>query len=428
MNKELPKEYLDEYQPEVFSDSFIEVRNRSKLHLINKALVWTHFFLKDLKKYSNKEYKAKQALLTILDRFLQSEDENILNQAEYIKNKTAQNILKELLNIKDKSWKIYNAHFLVNHFRNWYLLSDITIDDLKQVIYKHMPSLHYKTVQIRDYLDYRILYTQQDKENLEYCLDALEKGYNVIHISNHPTHFTFGISIGQLEQLNSKRAQPLENLNDMLYIILWWALMTNKAGKLALGDANVLKTHPQTDNGKIPPIQEEQLHGTQKFLHTILKINDEDQQEWKIFFIAPPATKDTIDREGKKENKIFFWDDSIESVEKTLNLVKRMIKRNPKTILLLAGVNESDIKNPSFVSPYNNELKKHCYVPMKTKTYTPDNMEDFLTLIENKEVMAHIAEMVLDIHGNSIAQALPSDELNNMKNKIQIARKVRPSK
>lgn len=55
--------------------------------------------------------------------------------------------------------------------------------------------------------------------------------------------------------------------------------MTNKAGKLALGDANVLKTHPQTDNGKIPPIQEEQLHGTQKFLHTILKINDEDQQE-----------------------------------------------------------------------------------------------------------------------------------------------------
>ena len=428
MSKESIIAYLDEYNPWSFSDKFIEVTNRSNLHLLNKVLVAGHFFFKEIQKNTRKEYRAKQALIHILDLFIRTEDENILSKAEYIRNKTAQNILKELQKIEDLPGKIYNAHFDITHFKNWYLLSDIAIDDIARILYPYDASLHYKTVQLRDYLDYSILYTQQDKENLEHCLWGLENGYNVIHLSNHPTYFTFWLSIGELEQLNKKSNHPIEELNSLLYIILWWALMTNKSWKLALWSANILKTHPQTSNWKIPSIEQEQNSGIQKFLRQVLSLNKAKEEKGKMFFLAPNGTKDVIQRENSSENKIYFWDDTTISVEKSLNLVKKMLKTNNKTIVLLSWVNESALKNPNYVNPYNHEREQHCQVPIKTKLFNSDNLEEFMRLIDNKQVMSEIANMTINTQGKSIGNAVSSIELNKIKEVIGITKQFHPSK
>jgi hypothetical protein len=212
----------------------------------------------------------------------------------------------------------------------------------------------------------------------------------------------------------------INNINDFFYIILWWALMTNKQWPtLAQWIANIIKTHPNTKNWIIPEIEKEQTAATVKFIRKVFDLQQEDNK-WKygkIFFFAPTWTKDTINRDiYNNSNNIYFWNDDTDSVSKSITLIEKMTQKNEKTSILLCWLNESEFKNPNNVNPKNDDRAQYSNIVLSTQLL---DKYKFRELIKNKKVMETIAQNVKNINWDSIAKALTEKELEEEKKTIQ---------
>lgn len=116
-----------------------------------------------------------------------------------------------------------------------------------------------------------------------------------------------------------------------------------------------------------------------------------------------------------KDNEIYFWDDDNESVAATLQLFKGLSKKIDRFVIL--WFNESEVKNfRNNKHQSNHRWKRNVDAIVDAKWFTP---EDFVKLIDEKNVMSTLAGLVKNKQWNSIAQALSKDELNIQKEKAK---------
>ena len=419
--------YYDEYNPWTISKNFLQITDRSRNFLINKILGRWHFLKQDIQHNTIKEYRWKKALIDIFSQYLEENNPSILEKN--IKHPIGKKILQNLQSM-DYPDIIYNIHHHKKLLENWYLINQMRLDILDKVTYPFDAIQHKNVRRFRDYLNYTLLYQQEDKDHFEQCINLIKKGNNIIILMNHPTYFTPGIIWGELERINKESEYPIENINQYFYTIVWPALTTNSQWSLWQGSSHILKTHPRTANGTINQIESNQQKAIKKFIDEILRLSQETTiwSYWKVFFIAPPWTKDTIAREGNNNNTIFFGNDDTESVKKTLQLTKIITKKNPNTSILMTWVNESNLKNPNYVNPLNHERLQDCFIPINTKLLSYQNIEEYYTLIKEKKIMPTIASMIKNINNENIWYAVPQDELEFIKKELTQKQSIQPSK
>lgn len=348
------------------------------------------------------DQENKEFLIALFQKFQNTQDSSILQTHNTILNDDSQLLLKNLSAL-DLNNQLYNTHHHLLLLQNDHLIEALTIDTLEQIFYPFNPSAHKSVLEFRQQLQTTIITKWTDKKNIKQIFEHMKQGGNTIILMNHPTYFTPGILIQLLEELNT----DIANLNNNLYTILWWALMTNIQGKLAQWTSNILKTHPQTQNGIIPTITSAQERGVYQFIRMTLNEYRKQSKPGKIFLIAPTATRDTIQRRENNwtiEKDIYLHNDENNSVRKTLNLVDKMIDSN--TMILLAWVNESELKNPYHINPSNNEWRKNCIIPINTQLYTPKEIEAFKNLCANKQVMKTIADLITDEYNTTIGKLI----------------------
>ena len=314
----------------------------------------------------------------------------------------------------------YNNFFFKQHINNWFSPKDLIIDDIDQITYHHKPENKYIVEMMLDYFDSNLILSENYEKQITNIIEKIQKKENVFVITNHTTFANIPIIISTIEKQAKK--MKIDNINDSIITVLWPAIMTQRQKNVIQWMSHIYKTHPKTINWIIPWLEQKQLRKSWEFW---IKILEQCKEKWgNIIFIAPTATRDTIERLSKDDNKIFFWDDSTESVNATLhNLIQRTISikdekdtRKEKNNIVLIWVNDSQLKNPSYVNPTNNEWKKSSDIYLCIKNY---KQEEISKLIEEKKLMSELANLVIDKTGESIAEAISIEKLNQIKEELR---------
>lgn len=373
--------------------------------LASNTLVGTDLRWKEFCKKNNFLQWHKKELLHLITTYHEIQalirDENEFSNTE---NK----LIQELRRLWTHEDLIHNFHFYPQHFNNWVHPKELVADPFEQISYPREEKHQNLVNMIQTYLNYNLEITKEDQKNLDEVIENIYNGKNVFLYTNHISLANIPILLKMLE--NSAEKLWKNDFKEHCYTTLGGLIMTSKSSRnLILWQSHILKTHPKTQSGHIELLEKEQTRQRKKYFLEIKRLCEDTINKWwiwKLFVTAPSGTRDFLIREWWNP-QVFTGDDNTESEKSSLQLLSIILEKiDPNAAVSMIWINEMNLKD------HDNKWMRNEDVYVSTKN---PSLLQIKQLIQEKEFMPTLAGLVIDESWKSIAQAIDSEELKQLK-------------
>ena len=316
----------------------------------------------------------------------------------------------------DQEEKIYHQHYRERSIKNGVQFSQLVKDCINKTYYPIKPwkyNLKQKSIfEVLNAYTHIVPFDKAKYESIMKSILTIPEDKSCLLLFNHDNFATMTAFVKELYDYAKKEKDNLEQTIDLqknVHTIVGPAITTQKQIKSLNGISNVLKTVPARD--VIPEINKK-LDGIRlKFIKQFLDLSN---VWWQVFLMAPTGTRDVIRRNDDWTlQSIMFQND--DAITQTTKVIKTFAEKWNKIILI--GTNGAWLKRPGvkkLKERDNNWTSADVYVDVQEL-----DLQDSVSLIENKKLMDTIASLVKDKEGNSIAKTIDSDMFDMYKHEDQ---------
>lgn len=315
-------------------------------------------------------------------------------------------------------FELYHNYYRSRSIKNGLSPKQLVKDNLDQVLYHIKPGIfNIARKALFEVMDAYSCVVPDNSERYRSVMNSILTPSNdksCIVLFNHDNFATMTIFINELYKYarifpqNNNHQKPI-SLKENLHIVVGPAVTTQTQIHSLQAIINIIKTVPSRDT--IPWMEKELKKIKSNFVKQLLhKMRTPNQ----IILMAPTGTRDILDwNHDWTIRSIMFKND--EGITKTAKLIQSFAEQGNKIVLV--GTNWTWLKKPwakDIKHSDNNRTPSDIYIDIKEV----DNQE-CIALIQQKQLMPTVAELVKDHEWNPIGKVIHPDIFDTYKNITQ---------